>query len=178
MTEKTRKILHSSEKDDWGTPPWLFNLLHQKYEFTVDLCAKPHNALLPRWCQNLGNGNEVFYAVGKRKIHRESPITWTREVFFCNPPYGRGIGKLLASIPDHARGVLLLPSRTGSQWFAEIIGRASSVNYLTGRLIFAGATSPAPFDSVLMTIGDVMPVNQIGELKGHGWALSEIQRER
>lgn len=142
MTEKTRAVLHSSQKDDWGTPQWLFQVLHVQYRFTLDLCASAENALLPRFCTQVQsarvcNGGTL------------QPLDWTQERFFANPPYGRQWPKILASIPQGAQGVFLLPSRTGSRWFHKMINDASWLVFFKGRLKFRGAITSAPFDSVL-----------------------------
>lgn len=148
MTEKTRKTLHSSKKDDWGTPKWLFDELHEQYNFTLDLCARKENALLPRFCENIQSGMLVDQEWSDPK-----PIDWDKEVFFCNPPYGRQLPKILNAIPSYARGVLLLPARTGSKWFVDIARRANVIYFLSGRLTFQEASFPAPFDSVLLVMG-------------------------
>lgn len=152
MTEKTRKVMHSSAKDDWGTPQWLFDELHSKYKFTLDLCATEKNALLPRYCQDVQSGMLI-----DTEFADVIPIDWSKEVFFCNPPYGRQLPKVLAAIPDHAHGVLLLPSRTGSKWWHDLMRRSYWVFYIQGRLRFEGADYSAPFDSALIGMGSIKP---------------------
>ena len=145
MNEKTRAVLHSSKKDDWETPQWLFDALNQQYDFTFDLCASEDNAKLPRFCQDVQSGmlTDLNWA-------DTIPIDWAKEVFFCNPPYGRQLPSVLSAIPNEARGVFLLPARTGSKWWHELVKKADWVYYIRGRLKFEGAEHSAPFDSALV----------------------------
>lgn len=170
MTEKMRKILHGSARDDWGTPTWLFKTLHAQYNFTLDLCATERNALLPRFCQNVQSGMLIDL-----EWSDSIPIDWSREVFFCNPPYGRQWPKILEVIPKKSHGLFLLPSRTGSRWFQKMLQEASWVTFLKGRLIFKGAADAAPFDSVIFGY-NIPPANGFNNekiilLKGEFYAL-------
>lgn len=144
MTEKTMKVMHSSKKDDWCTPPGFFAELNRQYNFTLDLCARADNALLPRYCEDVKSGMLV-----DTEYSDTIPIDWRNEVFFCNPPYGRALPKILNMVPRSSRGVFLLPSRTGSRWFQDALPNASWVCFINGRLRFEGAEYSAPFDSVL-----------------------------
>lgn len=157
MTEKTRKVMHSSKKDDWGTPQWLFDKLHSEYKFTLDLCATEKNALLPRYCENIQSG-----MLTDKEWNDSIPIDWQNDVFFCNPPYGRQLPKVLAAIPSHSSGIVLLPSRTGSKWWQEFTKKCEWCLFLSGRITFKGAAYPAPFDSILMGIGIKRPAGIAG----------------
>lgn len=132
MEQRTRQVLHSSHKNDWQTPRKLFNDLDRQYSFTLDLCASKENAL----CQKYSD--DCFQ------------VQYEKEVFFCNPPYGKQVGQILDSIPATARGIILLPSRTGTAWFHELNKKASWMLFYRGRIRFEGAPYSAPFDSVLV----------------------------
>jgi hypothetical protein len=41
--------LFSSAAAEWATPQWLFDALHVRFGFTLDVCAIPENAKLPRF---------------------------------------------------------------------------------------------------------------------------------
>lgn len=144
MEEKSRKVLHSSVNQEWGTPDWLFDGLNKSCRFTLDLCATSDNALLPRYCSNIQSGN-LFDSL----TQKESQINWENEVFYCNPPYGKKLHDILSLIPSSAKGVFLLPSRTGSKWFQDMMNNAYWVFFIKGRIKFKKAVHPAPFDSVL-----------------------------
>lgn len=59
------------ERQNWRTPQSLFDYLHSAFGFTVDACASPHDALLPR-----------YWSAAERE-------RWTDERVFCNPPFSK-----------------------------------------------------------------------------------------
>lgn len=75
---------------------------------------------------------------------------------FCNPPYGRGIGrwveKAIRSAGEGATVVMLVPARTDSLWFQQLIAHASEIRFLAGRVRFGDATEPAPFPSAIAVL--------------------------
>lgn len=155
MTEQTRKVLHSSAKDDWGTPQWLFDALHQQYNFTVDLCANSDNAKLPKYCEDIHGGMII-----DKSWSDSIPLNWSQEIFFCNPPYGRKISGILDAIPETASGVFLLPSRTGTAWWHNLAKKSHWCFFIKGRLKFKGDSKgdcAAPFDSILMGMNVFQP---------------------
>jgi hypothetical protein len=89
---------------------------------------------------------------------------------WANPPYGRSIGKWITKALDEASkgnpSVVLVPSRTDTKWFQDM-WRADALIFIKGRLKFQGATSSAPFPSVLAVFGR-------GLSKGEIDVLSEI----
>ena len=72
------KSLFTSNKDDWCTPISLFNLLDQKYHFTLDPCSSSSNYLCSKHFTILEDGLSQ---------------DWSQDRVFMNPPYGRNIGK-------------------------------------------------------------------------------------
>ncbi|EPF7783390.1 DNA N-6-adenine-methyltransferase [Shigella flexneri] len=83
---------HHGGSDDWRTPPLLFKNLHQEFGLTLDGAATEHDALLPRFTDD---------------IHNQS---WVGEKVFCNPPFSMAEQFLLkASEADLA--VFLIPYR-------------------------------------------------------------------
>lgn len=72
-----QRVMHSSDRVDWRTPPELFAALHREFRFTCDLAADRNAALLPRF---FGPGSDVCEDAlypGRR---------WTGRGFL-NPPY-------------------------------------------------------------------------------------------
>jgi hypothetical protein len=50
--------------------------------------------------------------------------------------------------------VYLIPARTDTRWFHEIcLPMATEIRFLKGRLKFGGATTPAPFPSMVVVFG-------------------------
>ena len=68
-----------------------------------------------------------------------------------NPPYGQEISKWVRkAATSPAITVALLPARTDTRWYQEWVQPyASEVRFLAGRLRFRGATSGAPFPSII-----------------------------
>lgn len=80
-------------------------------------------------------------------------LPWTG-VVWCNPPYGREIGKWVRKEREEAgKGavvVMLLPSRTDTRWGHEDVMKASEIRFIRGRLKFGDARNSAPFPSAVM----------------------------
>lgn len=77
---------------------------------------------------------------------------------FCNPPYGREIGKWVQKAFEEARGgypiVLLIPARTDTAYFHDYIYGKAEIRFVRGRLRFTddegNAADPAPFPSMVV----------------------------
>ena len=133
--------LFSSDKMDWETPQWLFDLLDDQYHFTLDACATKANAKCWHYYTPEDNGL-------KRK--------WEGNVWI-NPPYGREIGDWVDKAAQQIGYkrvewiVMLLPCRTDTQWWhRSVMAKAKMIRFIEGRLKFVGGTSSAPFPSVIV----------------------------
>lgn len=70
-------LMFSSKTDLWETPKAFFNELDREFGFNLDVCALPENAKTTRYYTPEQDG-----------------LTQPWEgVVWCNPPYGRQIGK-------------------------------------------------------------------------------------
>lgn len=58
--------------DDRATPPEVFEPINARFGFTLDACALPHNAKVPR-----------FYTPDQNGLKQ----SWAGERVWCNPPY-------------------------------------------------------------------------------------------
>jgi phage N-6-adenine-methyltransferase len=145
------KALFSSSTTEWETPDNLYNELNKEFHFSLDPAAnknntkcklhftKKENGLSEKW-QEFDGGGYVSSRV------------------FCNPPYGREVGKWVAKADQEFRSgnaeliVMLLPSRTDVKWFHQYIYNKPNVTikFIKGRLTFKGAKHPAPFPSMLV----------------------------
>lgn len=139
------KALFSSENGSWETPDFLFSALHAEFNFTVDVCASWENKKLPN-----------FYS-----IHQDAFRLQWRGVAFCNPPYGRDIGRWLQKAKDSAvvngsTVVVLCPARCDTNWWFDN-ARFGEVRFLKGRLKFKGAPTSAPFPSALCIFRPGLP---------------------
>lgn len=134
-------LVHFSSKTDlWSTPQAFFDALNAEFGFTLDVCATAENAKCGRYFTLEDNGLEH---------------NWKGRIF-CNPPYGREIGKWVqkaqwsvqvAEIAELA--VLLLPARTDTAWFQDYVLPYAELRWVRGRLKFGNAKHSAPFPSVV-----------------------------
>lgn len=128
--------LFSSARMDWGTPRELFDSLDREFHFTLDPCANAKNHKCHRYYTEKDNGLAQ---------------DWGTETVFCNPPYGREIGKWVAKCASHAGiAVMLIPARTDTRWFHDYVYGRAEVRFIRGRVKFEGAKNSAPFPSMIV----------------------------
>jgi phage N-6-adenine-methyltransferase len=111
---------------EWATPPEVFDPLHAEFGFTLDVCASPDNAKLPRYFTEAEDG--LFQDWGVNRC-------------WMNPPYGREIypwtRKARESVAAGALVVGLLPASTDLAWWHEdVIGYATDIRWIRGRVRF------------------------------------------
>jgi site-specific DNA-methyltransferase (adenine-specific) len=71
---------------------------------------------------------------------------------FCNPPYG-DIAAWLRRGREADLAVFLVPARTDTRWFHELVmPYASEIRFIRGRLKFGDATMNAPFPSMVIVM--------------------------
>jgi len=135
------RAIFSSKRQDWATPWEVFRQWDLTFgPFTLDVCATAHNAKCKRYFSPEDNG----------LVQTWSGICW------MNPPYGRGIDQWLDKAAlevraGHAlRVVCLLPARTDSAWWHDLIFPRCTVYFLRGRIRFEGAAHSAPFPSAIV----------------------------
>lgn len=130
--------LTSSNTDEWATPQDLFDALDATFHFTLDPCATPENAKCAK-----------FYTKEQDGLKQD----WEGAVIWCNPPYGREIGKWVQKCAEH-RGVavMLIPARTDTRWWRSYIDKNpdAHVYFIKGRLKFGDGKNPAPFPSAIV----------------------------
>ena len=130
--------LTSSNTDEWATPQDLFDALDATFHFTLDPCATPENAKCAK-----------FYTKEQDGLKQD----WGGAVIWCNPPYGREIGKWIQKCAEH-RGVavMLIPARTDTRWWHSYIDKNpdAHVYFIKGRLKFGNGKNPAPFPSAIV----------------------------
>lgn len=128
----------------WATPPAIYAALDQEFAFTLDAAA------------DVGNAKHVRYF--DRDVDALSQ-SWAGERVFCNPPYGRDLGRwarkgLLEAAENGALVVMLLPARTGTSWFHEIVLPHAEIRFIRGRLTYTlgvpGVRGRCPFDSMVV----------------------------
>jgi len=124
------KGLFTSASCQWATPKELYEALDLEFHFDFDPCPLSDNdisGLLKKW-----DGKSIY----------------------CNPPYGRNIGKWIdKAYNEWKQGktvVLLIPSRTDTKWFHEYCMKATEIRFLKGRLKFGDSKQGAPFPSAIV----------------------------
>ena len=73
-----REVMFSSATDEWATPQEFFDELNGEFHFTLDPAANEAN-----------HKCETFFT----KEQNGLTCQWGGHTVFCNPPYGREIGK-------------------------------------------------------------------------------------
>jgi phage N-6-adenine-methyltransferase len=134
------RTLYASATEEWATPRPFFAKLNRKYNFTLDPCCTPDNALCEKFFTKEDNGLAQ---------------NWGKHRVFCNPPYGRKIGAWAKKCFEAAQAgafiVLLVHARTDTRWYHTWVeGRASEIKFIRGRLRFGNAQAGAPFPSMLV----------------------------
>lgn len=104
--------LLSSKKMDYCTPQDFFDRLNEEFHFTLDAAATDKSAKCPAYYTPETDG-------------LKSPWNLAGGAVFCNPPYGREVGKWVRKAYEEAqRGatvVLLIPARTDTTYFHDYI---------------------------------------------------------
>lgn len=116
-------------RNDWETPPWLFERLHAEFRFDVDVAAQAHNAKLDRFFSPETNGLDQ---------------PWRGLRCFCNPPYlgGRKIHWVGKAVEETTQGgcplaVLVLPADTETFWWHDVLmPNAAEIRFIRGRVHF------------------------------------------
>lgn len=135
-----KDVMFSSKTDQWETPKDFFDDLDALFHFTLDACALPENAKC-----------EKYFTPEMDGLKQEwGGVVW------CNPPYGREIGRWVEkgylSAKNGCTVVMLLPARTDTKWFHEYcyMNRFATVRFVKGRLKFGGSRNSAPFPSMVV----------------------------
>ena len=127
-------VHYSSKTDLWSTPQSFFDDLNKEFHFDTDVCALPENAKCER-----------FFSPEQDGLKQD----WTG-VCWCNPPYGRQIGKWVEkAAKSDATVVMLLPARTDTKWFHDWILPYAEIRFVRGRLKFGNAEYNAPFPCMI-----------------------------
>lgn len=121
------RALFSSATERWATPRALYAALDAEFGFDFDPC--------PLVCPVEFDGLAE---------------SWRGRRVYCNPPYGNAIARWLRKAREATVAVYLLPARTDTAWWHDYAMQANEIRFLRGRLRFGGATTPAPFPSVVL----------------------------
>ena len=136
------KGLFTNNSNEWATPQELFDELNNEFHFTLDPASTHENAKCKK-----------HFTIQEDGLKQ----SWKGETVFCNPPYGREIGKWVEkAYREHLGGstiVLLIPARTDTKYWHEFIFGKAEVRFLKGRVKFVldgQGNNPAPFPSAIV----------------------------
>ena len=135
--------MFSSKTPEWATPQNFFDELNKEFNFTLDPCATKENAKCKKFYTKEDDGLKQ---------------NWGGETVFCNPPYGRELGKWVKKCFEEANRtdvctivVMLIPARTDTKYFHEYIyKKVMDIRFIKGRLKFGDGKGSAPFPSMLV----------------------------
>jgi len=136
--------MFSSKNMNWCTPQKFFSELDREFHFVLDAAATDKSAKCRRYFTPETDGLQASWNVGG--------------AVFCNPPYGREIGKWVKKAYEEARRgvtvVLLIPARTDTSYFHDYIWGKAEVRFIRGRIRFedenGNRKDVAPFPSMLV----------------------------
>ena len=134
------KGLYTSNSGEWETPQDLFERLSTIYGgFDLDAAASDDNAKCAK-----------YYTIETDGLKQD----WQGHRVFCNPPYGRNIGKWVEkgfteALKADTSVVMLLPARTDTRWFHDYCLKGR-ITFLRGRIKFGGGKHQAPFPSMVV----------------------------
>ncbi len=104
------KIIFSHKNTVWATPQDFFDELDKKFNFTTDVCATSENTKCA-----------IFFSPETDGLQQE----WTGTCWM-NPPYGKEISSWVKKAhlevsTGKCKVIALLPARTDTKWFHELI---------------------------------------------------------
>ena len=144
MKKTNLDVMYSSKTDMWATPQDFFDKLNNVFNFTLDPCASEGNAKC-----------DTYFTEEDDGLLQK----WGGHTVFCNPPYGREIGKWVKKCCEESRKhnitvVMLIPSRTDTRYQHDYVFKyATTACFIKGRLKFGEATNSAPFPSMVAVFG-------------------------
>lgn len=122
-------VMFSRKSDHWSTPKDFYDKLNKEFSFNFDPCPlnSEENYLLRKW--------------------------WYGRAF-VNPPYSNIRAFMEYAIHQLEVGnleiaVFLVPARTDTKWFHELVIPNAQVRFIKGRLKFGDGKNSAPFPSMI-----------------------------
>jgi phage N-6-adenine-methyltransferase len=136
----------SHENMGWNTPKDLFEELDREFHFVLDVASNDLN-------------HKCVYYYTAEDDGLSQPWDVLRGAVFCNPPYGRILKRWVQkAYEESTKGttvVMLIPARTDTSWFHDIVLPHAEVRFLRGRVRYTDvygipAGDSAPFPSMIV----------------------------
>lgn len=141
------KTLLSSKNMNWCTPTNFFDRLNKEFNFVLDAAATAKSAKCHLYYTPETDGLKQSWKVGG--------------AVFCNPPYGREIGKWVKkAYQESQKGttiVLLIPARTDTTYFHDYIYKKAEIRFIRGRLKFTDEDGNPTLDKNGRPVGAPFP---------------------
>lgn len=138
------QCMMSTGNNEWGTPKYLYDMLDEEFNFTLDPCAN-----------NINHKCDTYYTREQNGLE----LCWNGYTVFCNPPYGRrskknpGQEDWIEKAYEEGKNttvVMLIPSRTDTKAFHKYILGKAEIRFIEGRIKFEGAQYNAPFPCMIV----------------------------
>lgn len=155
--QRPRRVSDVAAGDQRETPEWLVVELARRYaggEFTLDAAASPENAVADAYYTAESNGLEQL---------------WPGRVF-VNCPWSDIEPWVLRAHGEVCEGnaevvVMVLPARTGTEWFAYALKHAELISFIRGRPQFdrpdGERNSSCPEDVVVVVFRKPILVSEL-----------------
>lgn len=149
-------------RDEWRTPPYVFDFWARRFRFDVDLAATVHNALCRDWIDRDTDSLKEPWSV------YDGGVGW------LNPPYSDLEPWLEKARAEAARGfttVALLPVANGQLFYGrQLFGIASEVWFISGRLAFLDGAGKPRAGNTSGSMVAVYRAYDLGDTRyGHIW---------
>lgn len=135
-------LMFSSKCMKWATPDDFYNKLNEEFNFTLDPCCEAETAKCKKFFTPKENGLIQ---------------NWSDDIVFMNPPYGRELPKWIEKAYkeslEGAKVVCLIPARTDTKIWHDIIFPNAEIRFVKGRLKFSNQNNSAPFPSAVVIFG-------------------------
>lgn len=135
-------VVFMSKSNEWETPQYIFDELNREFNFTLDPCAT-----------NKNHKCKKYFTIKEDGLNQ----SWTGEIVFMNPPFGREIKKwiqkaYLESL-NKSLVVCLIPAKTDTQYWHDFVMKGDEIRFIKGRLKFGQSKVNAPFPSAIVVFG-------------------------
>jgi phage N-6-adenine-methyltransferase len=149
---KRAEQLFTSDTPEWYTPKMIVSRVVEFFgEIDLDPCSNDH-------------GDQANVPAKNHFTKDDNGLTrdWTGRIYM-NPPYGREVAEWVSKLKSEVsnghveEAVVLIASRTDTQWFNSLVKYGCVWCAVEGRLSFTGPNADkngAPFPSAIFYIGD------------------------
>lgn len=123
---------------EWSTPDSIFEPLNHEFNFTLDVAANEKNSKCEKFISKEQDG----------LIQSWSGNCW------MNPPYGRGLSNWMKkAVQEQKNGVTtvcLIPARTNTNWFHDVVIPHAEIRFVRGRPKFGNADQGLPWPLLIL----------------------------